>query len=361
MRFVFRAKTTGFIFIVGFVLPFLLSQCARGQAKAAEGPLRIPPGVRIKVEANPKEATVGDPIRIDMNISMPSGYQVEVSKPAASAGDFYVMGFSSGLPAPNAGKAGKDLNSDAPGTDAAVQHHTRITIAVFRTGKFTFPRIPLIIKTSAGEVIAAESPPQDIEIRSVIAAENPTLKDLKTQADIPEPVGWLLWAALILASGAILALIWYVDRRRRRRQELPPNPVQVKDLLDIAEADLRHLLACGLPHSGEEKRYYVALSEITKRILEAGYGIHTAERTTSEIMHSLRDKIEPDSADVARIESFLSRCDVVKFAKYIPASEEHELASKYALYILAQVRKTVDSKQPASGSGQQTVEGGLRV
>jgi hypothetical protein len=46
-----------------------------------------------------------------------------------------------------------------------------------------------------------------------------------------------------------------------------------------------------------------------------------------------------------RIESFLDRCDVVKFAKYIPARSEHETATQDALKILEGVREAVARKQ----------------
>ena len=87
------------------------------------------------------------------------------------------------------------------------------------------------------------------------------------------------------------------------------------------------------------KEFYVLLSEIVKRILEAGYEIHTAEQTTSEIMESLARKSDLEPEKLNRIESFFVRCDVVKFAKYVPSTPEHEAASENALEILAEAKK----------------------
>ena len=41
---------------------------------------------------------------------------------------------------------------------------------------------------------------------------------------------------------------------------------------------------------GLVKPFYVALSDIVKRILESGYGIQTLEKTTGEVMDNLRQR-----------------------------------------------------------------------
>lgn len=322
---------------------FLLHFAAPGQATPKPPSNGVPPEVSLQVQAHPKTATVGDPVRIQVDITMPEGYQVEVSRPAAGDGDFLVLDFSSGLiPLPD----GAEPAPSTPRSAAAkpvVRHRTRIDIAVYRTGTFTFPAVPVTIKTAGGVEIAAESPTVEIEIRSVLTEKDPVLKDLKRQAELPEPVRWLLWTSLIAACAVLAALLWYY-RRRKRKAPVPLTPAQTQSLLDLAEADLRNLLARGLPGSGEEKAFYIALSEIIKRILEAAYGIHTAERTTSEIMDALQDQTEPDSEGRRLIENFLSRCDVVKFARYVPTAAEHESASQSALQILAEARKAVVSR-----------------
>jgi len=51
-----------------------------------------------------------------------------------------------------------------------------------------------------------------------------------------------------------------------------------------------------------------------------------------------------DSENGELVESFLTRCDVVKFAKYVPSHVEHEAVSQSGLQILAAVRKAVVSR-----------------
>jgi hypothetical protein len=332
-----KAALTG----LALLLPASLEVRAQKPLPATQFP--PPPKVEVHIDANPRVATVGDPIQIDMDITMPQGCQAEIPRIDAHAGDFSIVDFFPGPALPPTGKQQAPAKSGQPQPGAPAHHQARIVIAIYKTGRFAFPSIPIKIKTAEGKEIAASSPPVDIEIRSVIAEKNPVLKDLKKQAEIPEPTRWLLWITLAAAACALCATGWYLWRRRRNRP-VALTPAQTQDLLNQAEADLRNLLARGLPESGTEKRFYVLLSEIVKRILEAGYGIHTAEQTTSEIMDVLNRISVPDSDGRSQIESFLIRCDVVKFARYIPSKIEHEAASQDALRILAEARKAVVSR-----------------
>jgi hypothetical protein len=318
------------------------------KAPAAAMPL-LPEEISIRMDAHPKTATVGDPIRLDLDISMPQGYLAEIPKPVAPSADCSIVDFYPGPALPEASKSQESARPVAPRTGASIHHRARVVIALYRTGKFTFPSIPVKIKTAGGKETTVSSPPVDIQIQSVLAEKNPALRDLKKQAEIPEPTRWLLWGIVVLSICVLCAIFWHFWRRRRRKP-VALTPAQRQDLLELAEIDLRNLLAQGFPESGKEKQFYVLLSDIIKRILSAGYGIHTAEQTTSEIMEALNRKTVPGSEEAKKIESFLLRCDVVKFAKYVPSGNEHASATEDALRILAGVKESVSSQQSLVGS-----------
>jgi hypothetical protein len=216
------------------------------------------------------------------------------------------------------------------------------------------------IKTAGGKETTVSSPPVDIQIQSVLVEKNPALRDLKKQAEIPEPTRWLLWGIVVLSTCVLCAIFWHFWRRRRRKP-VALTPAQRQDLLELAEIDLRNLLAQGFPESGKEKQFYVLLSDIIKRILSAGYGIHTAEQTTSEIMQALNRKTVPGSEEAKKIESFLLRCDVVKFAKYVPSGNEHASATEDALQILTRVKEAISSQHSAISSQPSAISGQLKT
>jgi hypothetical protein len=310
----------------------------------------LPPGVEINARATPDIAAVGDAIRIDLAVSMPAGFRIEVPKPDSTIGDFTVLDFFPGPAIPESGKSKKTSKHSPTQAGALQRHQAQIIAAAYKTGRFAFPSIRMRLHTADGKEMEIASPPVNIEIRSVLDDKNQNLIDLKKQAEIPERWPWLAWCILavyILLLGT--ALVRFLKDRQKR--PAPLSPEQALSLIDLAEVDLGNLLARGLPDSGHEKQFYVLLSEIVKRILEAGYEIHTAEQTTSEIVASFCGKRGLESEQVNRIESFLVRCDVVKFAKYIPSRAENEAASRDALQILAEGRKAVGSRQSGVGSG----------
>ena len=118
---------------------------------------------------------------------------------------------------------------------------------------------------------------------------------------------------------------------------IPSIPAQ--DPLDIAESELRDLISLNLPENGRTKMFYVLLSEIVKRILEAAYGIATAERTTIEIIGSLNRHSGLSRQTPETVQSLLLQCDIVKFAKYIPSKSENDHSTEEAFRILDQARK----------------------
>ncbi len=319
-----------------------LDSVAQTRPDGVQSPL--PPGLQIRIEATPKVAHVGDHIRIDLDLTMPAGCRAEILKPEKQIGEFFISEFFPGPALPESGKGQETAGPGTPGDQGLVHHQARILAAVYRTGSFTFPPLQIRFKTAEGNLIAASSPPVEIEIHSVLSNRDRDLRDLKKQAEIPEPVRWLLWLS-ILAALAILGISGWLfwKKGRNRGRPIPETPPQ--DLLDAAESDLRELLARGLPEGATVKYFYIRLSEIAKRILEAGYGISAAERTTSEIMESLSSQPGRKPEDMERIESFLLRCDIVKFAKYIPSRAEHEDAGKDALQILKMVRELVARRQ----------------
>jgi hypothetical protein len=340
-----RKRNTPYFASLWLLGLILMSADAMGQTSPRTPSSSLPPGVAVAAEATPEIATIGDPIRVDLLITMPEGCHVEIPSPGSPIGDFTILDFFPGPTIPDNGTSEKQSPPSRTQAVASPQHHARIVAAIYKTGTFTVPPFRMKLHTADDKEIEFSSPPLRIEIRSVLNEKNQNLIDLKKQAEITERWPWLRWglpaACLISAYVLILGIVLWIVLRRKRRRPFPLFPAQVRDLLDLAEADLKNLLARGLPESGREKQFYIQLSEIVKRILEAGYKIPTAEQTTSEIMSSLHKISELEPENTGPIESFLVRCDAVKFAKYIPSGLEHEAAIKEALQILGEARGEV--------------------
>ncbi len=329
---------------VALQLVFLLSTFpdASSQTTSNLNQPALPPGVGIRIEAQPDTGTIGDRIQIDLHVTMPSDWRMEIPKLGSRAGDFFILDFYPGFAAAETSKLQKQSETSPIPDDGLRRHRARIIVAVYKTGTFEFPSIPIILKTSEGREIALSSPPVTIDIQSVLAEDDQNLLDLKKQVEIPGTTGWALWLALALAA-CILGLVGRHLWRKRRISGLALASIPIRDPLDVAEEDLQALLARGHPDRIHAKQFYVLLSEIVKRILESGYGIQTEEKTTLEIMEGLRNNPLLESATLARIESFFVQCDMVKFAKYIPSDTEHQNAANDAMQILTKAKQSRQS------------------
>lgn len=329
----------------------VMVQLCFAQPAPALQPPTLPAGVEIKIQAQPQKATVGDPIQIDLDISLPKGYQAILPKIGSQLGDFAIIQYYPGPDVPSASgpQAAPPAGAGTPAREATPAHHkARIVAALYKTGDFEFPSVEIALRTPDGKGIKVSSQPVKVQILSVLSGKDSQLKALKKQAEIQEPVRWLLWIATGFLLLILAALAWWLYQRRRPAFQTPSQP-QV-DPLVLAEADLRDLIGRGLLESGFVKQFYVGLSYIVKRILEAGYGIKTVEKTTSEIMEELhRGPAAPEAAEnLRRIESVLFGCDLVKFAKYVPSRVESNDSITSALQILGSVKK-LKSASPVAG------------
>jgi hypothetical protein len=336
-----------------------MTQLCSAQPPSAPQPASLPGGVEIKVQAQPLKATVGDPIQIDLDIALPTGYQATLPRLGSQLGDFAILQYYPGPDMPTASgpqSAPPAGAGTAPGAETPAHHRARIVAVLYKTGDFDFPPVEVALRAPDGKKFNISSRPVKIQIQSLLD-KDPQLKVLKKQAEIQEPVRWLLWLTLAFLLITLAALAWWLYQRRRHPAFSMPSQPKV-DPLVLAEADLRALIGRGLLESGFVKQFYVILSDIIKRILEAGYGLQTVEKTTSEIMQELH--CSPAMAEAAenleRIESALFGCDLVKFAKYLPSRSENDDAVAAAFQILDSVKKL---KSASAVAGQAAAAGVL--
>jgi len=132
-----------------------------------------------------------------------------------------------------------------------------------------------------------------------------------------------LVGGLLLGILGVGILLW-----NRRRQRLAAEAAIDRRLPnEVALDELARILNLGLPEKGLYKEYYTLLSDCIRNYMEAVYHIPALERTTGEILTSLRGKsVDPQVS--RQYISFLSACDLVKFSKFKPdVSEAHEALS----------------------------------
>jgi C4-dicarboxylate-specific signal transduction histidine kinase len=184
--------------------------------------------------------------------------------------------------------------------------------------------------------------PLTLATNPAVAGATPAAGDirgLKPPVDIGHPWTWLL-AAAVAAIAALLALwLWRRWRMRRAqavaaREQLPPH----------VRARRRLGQALALIHQPEP--FCVEVSAAIRQYLEEQFDFRAPERTTEEFLHELQrtNLLSPDQKD--SLGGFLSRCDLVKFARYEPA--EAELRQLHAAAL-----RLMDETEPAAATPDQ--------
>ncbi len=196
-------------------------------------------------------------------------------------------------------------------------------ITTFTTGDYQIPPITIHYRTPSGEVKSIATDPLPIKVNSLLTGEEGAdIKPLKPQKTFPRefPTLWVILGAALLIGGAVF---FWLYRRARKPIDLTTSVADLRLPWEIALEELAKLKESDLIARGEYKLFYLQLSDIFRRYLERRYGISALERTTFEIILEFR-KLSLDSQEEHIIHDFLEECDIVKFAKYHPTTDDIE-------------------------------------
>lgn len=160
--------------------------------------------------------------------------------------------------------------------------------------------------------------------KSALAAT--PLKDVKQLEEIPS--GWA-WAGRVGLALALVLLGWWAWKKWRQKAAeqslVPAIPPAV-----TARERLREALAL----IEQPQPFCFAITETLRSYLEAQFGLRATEQTTEEFLESLHQSLALDRKHKSVLEEFLTRCDLVKFAKVEPARVELQDLHQSALRLV---------------------------
>jgi hypothetical protein len=140
------------------------------------------------------------------------------------------------------------------------------------------------------------------------------LHDIRDPVTIQTLGAWLVRILAVLILGALLWWAWNRWRRSRPTPAAPPPPPpDARALRRLTEA---------LQWIGQPERFCTSVSEILRTYLEERFGLRAPERTTEEFLSELRNSISLDLKNKQVLGDFLTRCDLVKFARAEPGPAE---------------------------------------
>lgn len=189
-------------------------------------------------------------------------------------------------------------------------------LRTFATGEVELPAFGIGVDQRILDV-----PARTIVVSSIAGADtDPSAhRDITgpVDLDISPPGAWIPFViGGMLLLGAVAALVWWF---RRPRPIPPPVPADSWALERLQELETRGHLPAGRIH-----RFYVELTDITRRFIELRYRIAAPERTTPEFVLEATRHPEIDAEHARILGNLLRAADMVKFAGDRPGSIEAE-------------------------------------
>lgn len=200
-----------------------------------------------------------------------------------------------------------------------------ITFTSFDSGSWTFPPLPVEFAGLPGDVPRIVNTDSFYVNVSYSPADSTNqLRDIKPIIKVS--VFDFFW--VYIAGGVLLLLIivfllyWYF---KKKKKDAPATAVSKLSPFDEAMAELKNLSQFNLQDAAEIKLYHIKLAAIFKNYLGRKQGKNLFNKTTGDLLISMKEvNLLPDN--ISELATALRCTDAVKFAKYLPLSNQSEEA-----------------------------------
>lgn len=173
------------------------------------------------------------------------------------------------------------------------------------------------------------------------------LRDVKVPVDFPSNTLFLILVLLALFVGGLCLLL--VRFLRAKKEEIEEAPAETRMPWEIARDQFNDLEKSSLLEEGRFKVYYSQLSGIIRRYFENQFKVRAPEMTTEEFLWSLEKSHYLTATQNDTLKQFLSSCDIVKFAKFIPRIEEGKESLGLARKLVEETKIVTDETDSVSG------------
>jgi len=162
------------------------------------------------------------------------------------------------------------------------------------------------------------------------------LRDVKSPVYFPPSFFFIIIILMALLIGGIIALVYFLGTKKKKIKEVPED---TRLPWEIAYAQFDELAGSSLLREGQFKEYYSRLSGIVRYYFENQFKIRAPEMTTEEFLWSLERSGVLTVDQKNTLKEFMNSCDIVKFAKHIPRTEEAEGSFQLARQLVEETKK----------------------
>jgi hypothetical protein len=259
-----------------------------------------------KVDTSTITATLTQPFEVEMEFFHENGYQVILDSTSIyEAGTFAI-----------------DLKPVAIENISAthVKEKVNLTITPYVLGEKEIPELKWNVIDALGNITEENSPAIPIKVEPLIKEDLNEGKIFEIY-NIIKPINWLKTILWILIIAAVLYGIYRwlkpeEELKIKKRKNARPLDERIND-------EIEKLVHSGIWEEHLHKKFYVELTDIAREYIDERYTIDTHKLTTYELLKLLR-KEDLDKAIVVSFKKFMGSCDLVKFAKYTPETDERD-------------------------------------
>lgn len=174
------------------------------------------------------------------------------------------------------------------------------------------------------------------------------IRGIKAPVPIPSGYAWLWWTLAILAAAAAGYYLW----KKYQKKLFAPKPAPAIPPHRKAKDKLR----AALELLSDPYTFCTLVSDTVRVYLEERFDLHAPERTTEEFLGEVRFSPRLQEAHKALLEDFLSRCDLVKFARYEPTESELRELYDAALRLVDETSEVAAPMAVGAGDDRETPE-----
>ena len=306
----------------------------------------------VHVRLDKTKMTIADTVLLQFETTLQPGYEMQMPKVDKVLENFGIVNWD------NLGKKLDDKNN--------VVTTCQYRLEPFLSGKYEIPAFTFQFHDANDPKATHElaSEPIAVEVTSLLGEQraNLTIEDIEGVVEMPKAAQrWWLWGLVVLGLAAVPAAWFFLRSRRAKELVRIFRPAH-----ELAYARLRALVAENLVEQGQIKEFYERISGILRHYIEDRFDLHAPERTTEEFLAELRFTVRGEGvpplrvagilpavrgpgspnairsrlgthdalatkeqgrdalapADKQVLEEFLTHCDLVKFAKHDPTTEQ---------------------------------------
>jgi hypothetical protein len=288
----------------------------------------------LRVRASQAEITTAENLTLKLEAVIGDDYEVEFPSPGDKLEEFKI--------------ADSDKLQPTLTADGKVLHTQIYTLEPFLAGEYKIPPM----KVSFWKKADAKPEKHDAETEAITIRVTSLLPqnsgDVKIK-DLYPPMGlpgwdrkwiWMTGSALAIVALASAGIFFY----RRCRNGNTESPMFRLPADELAHRELDQLVQDRLIEKGEIKFFYFRISAILRHYIENRFSLRAPEQTTEEFLFDLRQSPVLTNLHKEILKDFLSQCDLVKFARFLPESNEAHKTVEICREFIDQTKKTEELK-----------------